>query len=187
MTEGAMALLIAELGNLGVGAPAPTRGAESLNGGLACYGVYQTSDGKYLSVGALEPKFWEAFNRTLGRPVDYAELVAPPAQQERIRGEIQAILSQKTRAEWEAVFAGADALCEPVLETDELEAHPLHRARRMFFTVDHPTLGPVAQLRTPVGEPRAARVAPGLGEHSAEVLGEYGFTPDEISALIRRT
>jgi alpha-methylacyl-CoA racemase len=183
MTEGAMALLAAELGNLAAGSKPPTRGAEGLNGGLACYGVYATKDGKWLSVGALEPKFWQAFNETIGRKVDYGELVAPPEQQERIRAEIQAILAGKTRAEWEAIFAGADALCEPVLETDELEGHPLHRARRMFFTVDHPTLGPVKQLRTPVGEPHASRVAPALGEHSAEVLAEYGFTPDEIGRL----
>lgn len=178
MTEGAMALLAAELGNLAVGASSPTRGTETLNGGLACYGVYRTKDDRYLSVGALEPKFWLAFNEAIGRRGDMAELIAPPSEQERIRAEVQAILATRTRDEWEQAFRGKDVCCEPILEPAELAAHPLHTARRMFFD-----LGGVRQLRTPVGEPSAARLAPRLGEHTAEVLAEYGFTADEITAL----
>lgn len=182
MTEGAMALLAAELGNLDCGAR-PTRGTESLNGGLACYGVYRTKDGRYLSVGALEPKFWLAFNEAIGRKGDMGELVLPPEGQERVRAEVQAILETKTRAEWEAVFATKDACCEPVLEPEELAGHPLHRTRRMFFTLEHPQLGPIGQLRTPVGRPEARRAAPRLGEHTEEVLREAGLTDEEIRAL----
>jgi crotonobetainyl-CoA:carnitine CoA-transferase CaiB-like acyl-CoA transferase len=69
MTEGALALLAAELGNLDCGAR-PTRGAETLNGGVACYGVYRTADDRYLSVGALEPKFYVAFCTAIGRKPD---------------------------------------------------------------------------------------------------------------------
>jgi crotonobetainyl-CoA:carnitine CoA-transferase CaiB-like acyl-CoA transferase len=183
MTEGALALLAAELGNLGVGATPPTRGAETLNGGLACYGVYRCGDGSYLSVGALEPKFWLAFNEAIGRRGDMADLVAPPEGQERIRAEIQAILDTKTRAEWLAIFEGKDVCCEPVLEPVELASHPQHVHRRVFFHVDHPELGPITQVRTPVGRPEARRIAPRLGEHTNEVLLEYGFTDAEISSL----
>lgn len=187
MTEGAMALLAAELGNQDCDERhVPTRGTETLNGGLACYGVYATRDGKYLSVGALEPKFWLAFNQAIGRKGDMAELILPPEGQARVRAEVQAILSTRTRAEWEEVLARADACCEPVLEMDELAGHPQHRARRMFFDVEHPTLGKVRQIRTPVGQPEASRIAPRLGEHSDEVLREYGFADDEVAAL-RRT
>src|SRR6266545_2441290 len=87
MTEGALALLAAELGNIEAGAETPTRGRASLNGGMACYGVYETRDGKYVSVGALEPKFWLAFNRAIGRREDVSELLAPPARQEAVRSE----------------------------------------------------------------------------------------------------
>ncbi len=73
MTEGALALLAAELGNLECGAR-PTRGVETLNGGMACYGVYRAKDGRYLAVGALEPKFWVALNQGIGRPPQIAEL-----------------------------------------------------------------------------------------------------------------
>src|SRR5262249_53135611 len=149
----------------------------TLNGGVACYGVYACRDG-WLSVGALEPKFWLAFNQAIGREGDMSEIIAPPDEQERIRGEIQAILAQKTRAEWVEIFAKTDACCEPILETAELEAHPVHVARKNFFRI-----GDSLQVRTPVGKPEAKRGAPSLGQHTAEVLGEYGFTAEEIASL----
>jgi alpha-methylacyl-CoA racemase len=136
-------------------------------------------------VGALEPKFYLAFNQAIGRKNDLSDLIAPPEKQLAIREEIQALLLQKTRAEWEAIFASLDVCCEPVLETDELEAHPLHQARHLFFTVDHPTLGPVKQLRTPVGAPEAKSVGPKLGQHSDEILAAHGFSTEEIAGLRR--
>ena len=184
MTEGALALLAAEIGNMDCGAQ-PTRGTETLNGGLACYGVYRTADDRYLAVGALEPKFWLAFNAAIGRKGDLSDLIAPPAKQAQIRDEIQAILRTRTRDEWAAHLAAHDCCCEPVLEPDELEAHPLHRAREVFFTIDGGELGPVRQLRTPVGAPSRSTLAPRLGQHSREVLADYGFGEDEIAALVR--
>jgi crotonobetainyl-CoA:carnitine CoA-transferase CaiB-like acyl-CoA transferase len=177
MTEGSLALLIAELGNLEAGAR-PTRGTESLSGGLACYGVYAAGDGKHLSVGALEPKFWLAFNDAIGRRGDLAELLAGPEVQERVRAEIAAILATRPRAEWLERFAGKDVCCEPVLELDELAAHPQHAARGLFFD-----LAGTRQLRTPVGAPAGRRPAPALGADTAEVLAEYGFSEEEIAAL----
>jgi alpha-methylacyl-CoA racemase len=182
MTEGALALLCAELGNLDCGAEVPTRGRATLNGGLACYGVYETSDGKYVSVGALEPKFWLAFNRAIGRREDVSELVAPPERQAAVRAEVQAILRTRTRDEWATILAAHDCCCEPVLEIDEILDHPVHRARAVFTRV---AAGPdsVLQVRTPVGPARTDRLAPRLGEHSREVLAEYGLGEAEIRAL----
>ncbi len=182
MTEGALALLAAELGNLDCGAH-PTRGAETLNGGVACYAVYRTADDRYLSVGALEPKFWIAFNTAIGRKPDLAELIAPPARQEQLRAEIATIIAGKTRAAWLAILADHDACCEPVLELDELEAHPQHVARGVFFTVDGGAAGPLRQVRTPLGAPEAPTPPPRHGEHTATVLADYGFTADEIADL----
>ena len=182
MTEGALALLAAELGNLDCGAR-PTRGAETLNGGVACYGVYRTADDRYLSVGALEPKFYAAFSTAIGRKPDVSELVAPPARQAEIRAEIAAILATRTRDEWVAILAAHDCCCEPVLELDELAAHPLHVSREVFFTIDGGALGPIAQVRTPLGAPAAPRLPPTLGQHSREVLAEYGLPADEIARV----
>jgi crotonobetainyl-CoA:carnitine CoA-transferase CaiB-like acyl-CoA transferase len=182
MTEGALALLAAELGNLDCGTQTPTRGQESLNGGLACYGVYRTKDDRYLSVGALEPKFWLAFNTAIGRKCDMSEVIASPERQEEIRAEISEILCTKTREEWVVIFANFDCCTEAVLELDELQEHPLHKSRNLFFTVPCDD-GEVLQVRTPVGQARAKHLAPTLGQHSAEVLAEFGFSEDEIAAL----
>ena len=183
MTEGALALLSAELGNLACGVH-PTRGAESLNGGLACYGIYPTQDGRYLAVGALEPKFWVALNQAIGRRPDVSELIAPPADQARVRAELAAIFATRTAAEWHAVLAQHDCCVEVVTELDELPDHPLHRAREVFFTVDGgPGVGPVQQARTPLGTPSAPRPPPRQGEHTRDVLAEYGFSDAEIAAL----
>jgi len=184
MTEGSLALLAAELGNHDCGQPPPTRGHELLNGAAACYGVYQTSDGKYLSVGAIEPKFWLAFNAAIGRTADVTEVIAPPERQRAIRDEVAAIIATRTRDQWREVLAAHDCCAEPVLEVDELAGHPLHQARGVFFHIDDDELGPVLQVRTPVGAPARPTRAPRLGEHGAAVLGEYGFTAAEIAALL---
>ena len=96
MTEGALALLAAELGNLDCGEH-PTRGVEALNGGLACYGVYRAKDGRYLAVGALEPKFWIAFNQCIGRAPNIAELAGDAAEQTRVRADVARILGLAER------------------------------------------------------------------------------------------
>jgi alpha-methylacyl-CoA racemase len=178
MCEGSLAFLLPDLGNYDVSGVPPARGKELLNGAAACYGVYRTRDGRHLSVGSLEPKFWSAFNQAIGRPADLSELVAPPAEQQRIRAEIQGILETKTRDEWEAVFAGADACVEPVLGTDELANHPLHKARELFFK-----LGDLTQVRTPFGRPHGHHPPPQLGEQTSEILTESGFSQSDIAAL----
>ncbi len=171
MTEGALALLAAELGNLDCGAR-PTRGRDTLNGALACYGVYATSDGRYLAVGALEPKFWIALNTAIGRPPNISEIVG---DQVKLRAELAAVFATKTGAEWAEILGKHDCCVELVVELDELAAHPVHQAREVFFTYDGGSgVGPVTQCRTPIGKPTAPKPPPRLGQHTAEVLAEYG-------------
>jgi crotonobetainyl-CoA:carnitine CoA-transferase CaiB-like acyl-CoA transferase len=185
MTEGAMALLAAELGNQDCGAR-PTRGVEILNGGAACYGIYKTKDDRYLAVGAIEPKFWITLNQALGRAPNVAELIGKPEEQAKTRAELQAIFATKTAAEWHAHLEPHDCLVEIILELDELADHPLHRAREVFFTIDGGQgVGPVQQLRTPVGKPANPLPPPRLGEHTKAVLAEYGFSTAEIDALAK--
>jgi len=177
MCEGALAFAIPELGNFDAAGTPPRRGGELLIGGVACYGIYRTKDGRFLSVGALEPKFWAAFNTAIGRPVDMSELVAPEAEQARVRGEIQAILETRTRDEWEQILVG-DVCVEPVLAADELAAHPQHRARGMFYEIDGLT-----QTRTPFGTTDGHRPPPALGGDGAAILGEAGFSDGDIERL----
>jgi crotonobetainyl-CoA:carnitine CoA-transferase CaiB-like acyl-CoA transferase len=183
MTEGALALLAAELGNQDCGAH-PTRGTETLNGGLACYGIYRARDDRYLAVGALEPKFWLALNQAIGRPPSVAELAGDATQQARVRASLAEIFAQRTAAEWHAHLTQHDCCVEIVMELDELADLALHKERGVFFTIDGgPGVGPVQQIRTPVGTPSNPSPPPRLGEHSRTVLEEYGFSADEIAAL----
>jgi crotonobetainyl-CoA:carnitine CoA-transferase CaiB-like acyl-CoA transferase len=160
MTEGALALLAAELGNQDCGAH-PTRGVESLNGGMACYQLYRTRDGRYLSVGALEPKFWLAFATAIGRKPDLGDLAGDQVK----------------------LLAAHDCCVEPVLELDELADHPLHKQRAVFFSITAPDGTSIGQVRTPLGAPANPSMPPRLGEHTAAVLADYGFTATEIAAL----
>ncbi|MEM9493531.1 MAG: CaiB/BaiF CoA-transferase family protein, partial [Myxococcota bacterium] len=185
MTEGALAMLTADFGNLACGPESPpSRGNQTLNGGLACYRIYRTADDRYLSVAALEPKFWLELNRALGRDGKLSELAAGPERQDEIAGELQAIFARRSRDEWVEFLADYDCCCEPILELDEVADHPVHRDRQVFFEMDGGAAGPLRQVRTPVGSPSAQRPAPALGQHSREVLAEYGFEPDEIAELL---
>ncbi len=183
MTEGALALLAAELGNQDCGAR-PSRGTETLNGALACYSIYATKDERYLAVGALEPKFWIALNTAIGRPPNVSEVIGKPAEQAKTRAELAAIFATRTAIEWTEILGKHDCCVEVVVETGELPTHPLHVAREVFFSLDGgPNVGPVMQVRTPLGMPKAPRFPPRHGEHTAEVLGEYGVSEDQIASL----
>lgn len=179
MTEGALALLAPQLGYLDCGGRAPTRGTGLLDGGWACYAVYRTRDDRYLSVGSLEPKFWLAFNGAIGREADLTELLAPADKQREIRDQIQAIIETRDRAEWVDILAEHDCCAEPVLELDEVLAHPIHGERGVFFTQSDERAGDILGIRLPVGRPDPQRVAPRHGEHTAEVLAEWGAEPKD--------
>ena len=104
-----------------------------------------------------------------------------------MRGEIAAIFATKTAAEWAAICAAHDCCVELVIELDELADHPLHRARGVFFEIDGGAgVGTVAQIRTPVGTPALpVRPPPRLGEHTREVLAEYGVDAALVEQLTK--
>src|SRR5262249_62042053 len=105
-----------------------------------------------------------------GRPAPRAGLAAPSGP--------------RTPPEWPAILGQHDCCVELVTELDELPDHPLHRAREVFFTIDGgPGVGPIQQTRTPLGTPKAPRPPPRQGEHTREVLAEYGFSDAEITAI----
>lgn len=169
MTEGALAMLASEFGIVDAESSPPTRGTGLLNGGAARYGVYETSDGKYLSVGALEPQF-------LGRLAAVAglELRPGPEGDTDLRRQLTGVIATKTRDEWARVLAEYDCCCEPILELDEVPDHALHRERGVFFEIPDEEARGTLQVRTPLGMPEGRRRAPKLGEHNEEVFGEYG-------------
>ncbi len=177
MTDGVTGFLAAAVAPmLGAAAAPPKRGAEVLTGSAPCYGVYQTEDARFMTLAALEPKFWSAFCGKVARP-EWLKRQFDPS----VRPEIEALFASRPRAAWEALFAGSEACCEPVLEPAELADHPLHQARHLVIE----TTAGLKRLRTPVRpvDAPAPGPAPGLGEHTRAILGDLGYTPDEIQAL----
>ncbi len=128
-----------------VGHPAPP-GRDLLTGGVPCYNVYRTSDGRFMAVGALELKFWEAACDALDR-ADLKtrhwsrgqEIGGDDAMQ--VKAELDAIFAKETQAFWTAKFAAIDCCITPILRADEAIAHPLFQARQMVARRQHPTEG----------------------------------------------
>lgn len=184
MTEGALGFLQLQLGArllLGAEGVPPQRGRDPLNGGFACYGLYQTSDSRWLAVGALEPKFFQGLCELLGRPELMPGGYDTGTEGARTRRELEAIFMTKPLAEWAALFRQHDLCVEPVLEGDEVLDDPQLRSRGVFLEEND-----VLHLRTPLSMGRSVTThAPMLGAQSREILEQAGFSPDEIAALQR--
>jgi crotonobetainyl-CoA:carnitine CoA-transferase CaiB-like acyl-CoA transferase len=125
---------------------APTPGRDLLTGGVPCYNVYRTSDGRFMAVGALEPKFWESCCEVLGRPDlkrqhwAYGQVIGGD-QAMAVKAELDAIFAGATMAAWSERFAGRDCCVTPILRIDEAIASPLFQARAMIGQRTHPTEG----------------------------------------------
>jgi len=164
----------------------PARGELELAGGLLCYRPYACRDG-WVTLGALEPKFWQAWCRGVGREDLVEKQFEPPGSD--AHAEVERIFLERTRAEWRAFASEHDCCLEPVLGLDEALDSELVRAREMVVSVDQPgaesvvrLLGvPVKLSRTP-GAP--AGPGPALGEHTEEVLSSLGYSPEEVAALL---
>jgi crotonobetainyl-CoA:carnitine CoA-transferase CaiB-like acyl-CoA transferase len=181
MVEASMGFALASFGQL-FGGHAPVRGDEPLTGGLALYGAYATRDGKYVTLGALEPKFWQAFCAGVGLEPDLNALLPGP-HQAAIKEKLRDVFASRTRVEWEAFAREHDCCLEPVLEPGELRDDAQLRARGVFFEMDTPW-GRIAQLRTPLA-PRDAAYAPPprRGEHTDAILREAGLDDETIAAM----
>ena len=182
MIDGAASLMSALYGALAIGFWRDQRGVNILDGGAHFYGVYETSDGLYLSVGAIEPQFYAELLRLLG--LDPSEL---PGQYERekwgsLRERLAAIFKTKTRERWCEMLEGTDACVAPVLSMGEAHAHPHIRARGTFVEVDgvrQPAPAP-RFMRTPTAVRQAPREP---GADTDAILTEAGYSEVEITDM----
>ena len=186
MADGALSWLAMVAARYFADGAVPRRGGLQLGGSLLCYRPYRCADG-WVALGALEPKFWQAWCRGAGREDLLDRQFDPPGSDSHT--DVEAEFARRTRAEWEAFAAEHDCCLEPVLELDEALDSELVRARGMVAELAQPgaerpvrLLGvPVKLSRTP-GDPARAP-GPVLGQDTDAVLGELGYAPAEVERL----
>lgn len=182
MSEGAAYLTMPLFGWRSSGLWNAPRGENLLDGGAPWYDTYRTSDQKWISIGAIEDKFYAQLLNVLG--LDAQQL---PDRDERdnwpaLRQRFEDCFASHTRDEWCHRFDGVEACFAPVLEADELASHPQHHARAAFVDVGgHVQPAPAPRFsRTPAAHPRPAR-EPGAG--GLDTLTRWGFERSELDAL----
>jgi len=178
-----LAMLAAEMFATGT---APRRGDLGLAGRYNCYRPYPCADG-HVTLGALEPKFWQAWCAGVGRPDLVPHAFDSPGSESH--ATVAAIFRERTRDQWTAFASEHDCCLEPVLGLDEALDSELVAARNMVVELAQPGVeGPVRLLGVPIKlsrTPGDATRAPGpeLGEHTDEVLSAAGFPAADIAAL----
>jgi crotonobetainyl-CoA:carnitine CoA-transferase CaiB-like acyl-CoA transferase len=191
MLDGALSLLAYTMGEWSGDGVVPKIADGVLTGGYACYNIYETQDGKYVSLGAVEKKFWAEFCDKLGLP-DYINLQWKKDEQKKIIDEISELMKTKSRDEWVEFFKDNDICFTPVLDLEETSEHPQVKARRMVEKIPDPSgSGKTIAL---TGVPIKLSDTPGqmvldfpsLGQHNEEILQAAGYSPEEIEQLRRK-
>lgn len=165
----------------------PPEAPSQLNGG-SFYDCYETSDGRWFSAGGLEPQFFTQFCAAIGKPeLTPKGLVMAPEVVAEVKREIAAAMKQKTFTEWARIFIAIDACAEPVLTFAEACEHPQIKARGMLVDVPKPNGGTQKQIASAIKfsktKPRYDYIGAQLGMHTDVVLGQAGFSAEQVEAL----
>ena len=165
------------------GADAGRRGEAPYAGSLACYRVYRLADG-FVSVGAIEEKFWAEVCAELGMP-ELVEVQNAPDRQADIAGRLAAAFAGMTRADVDRRFGGRDACVFAIDDYERFVDSELARERDLVRPSPWPQMRMLAApFMIDGARPPERRPAPRQGEHTREVLTEFGFAPDEVEELI---
>ncbi|HBO9618758.1 TPA: CoA transferase [Pseudomonas aeruginosa] len=165
----------------------PEMEALALNGG-SFYDYYRTRDGRWFSVGSLEPQFMQQFCAAIGRPELAARGLSPkPEEQRALKREIEMEFEKRDFAEWQAVFAALDACVEPLLPLSEALEHPQLQARGLVARVPLADGGSQAQMACPIkfsaGLPAPRHIGAALGADTVAVLEGLGYSAERIAEL----
>ncbi len=186
MTRGQLPLLAYAASAPAVGSNLPRSGSGHITGAFACYYIYRTADNRYISLGALEPVFWKNFCDTVRMPQWVDKQFDLEVRLELIQ-QVSELFSSKTRDEWCAIFAAADACCEAVLSLEEAASHPLNiensywQESRLDDGTAEKLIGFPLLFSDQTGSLR--QQAPQHGEHNEIILKEIGYSDDQIDQL----
>ncbi len=182
MVDGAASLMTFFHGFRAMGIWNDERGTNMLDTGAHYYDVYECSDGKYVSIGSIEPQFYAELREKLGLDDPKWDAQMSRSEWPGFKEELAAIFKTKTREEWCELIEGSDVCFAPVLSMAEAPEHP-HNVARGTFTE-------VAGITQPRPAPRFSRTdssierpPPHAGQHTDEVLADIGFAADELTAL----
>jgi alpha-methylacyl-CoA racemase len=182
MTDGSASLMGVFYGMLAAGIWRDERGANLLDSGAHFYDTYETADGKYVAIGAIEPHFYRALLEKTGIADPEFEFQMDRAHWPSLKEKLAAVFKTKTREEWDTILLGSDVCYAPVLSLHEAPKHPHNAARGTFVDIDGVTQpAPAPRFsRTPPEVPHGPRAVDTEGALSA-----WGFSGEQIEALKR--
>ena len=182
MVDGSALLMTSLFGGLAAGGYNLERGTNFIDGGSHFYDSYETADGKWISVGSIEPQFYALLVELSGVDDPDFDIQMDMEKWPDLKDKLAAVFKTKTRDEWCDIMEGSDVCFAPVLDMKEAMAHPHNAARKTFVDVDgitQPAPGPRFS-RTP---PEIRCPPPEVGQHNEEALADWGFSRDEIESL----
>lgn len=182
MTDGSALLMSMMWGFLAAGTWQDRRGVNLIDTGAYYYDCYETRDGKYISLGALEPQFYGALRERLELADPDFDAPQDPSAWPRLREKLAGVIKQRTRDEWCALLEGTDACFAPVLSMSEAPLHPHNRDRQTFVTVNGVTQ-PAPAPRYSATQTQDPQPPGRPGADTEEVLEELGFAVEELAGL----
>ena len=182
MVDGSSVLATSVHAGLASGGWSPEHASNVLDTGSHYYDAYETSDGKYISLGSIEPQFYAELLELTGLGDQLTSEQNNREAWPEMKAQVDACIKSKTRAEWESIFEGSDVCFAPVLEPSEEPEHPHAKHRKAFAEV--------AGIMQPAPAPRFSRTESAIqgppahvGQHSVDLLSELGFGSDEVESL----
>jgi crotonobetainyl-CoA:carnitine CoA-transferase CaiB-like acyl-CoA transferase len=164
----------------------PERGEHRLAGSSPQYNIYQTKDGKFITIGCLEPHLWANLCREIGKE-EFIAYLADPGKWEEVSSYLKQLFLTKTRDEWFEQMSPKSIFIGKVYSLDEVFTDPQVLHRQMVIEVEHPTEGKIKQVGIAIklsDTPGAVRsLAPMLGEHTEETLAGLGYSQQRINEL----
>ncbi|MEJ2472277.1 MAG: CaiB/BaiF CoA-transferase family protein [Desulfobacterales bacterium] len=186
MTDGAASLLSLQLHLQQIDGRSPRRGDSRFSHRYACYSTYETRDGRYIAIGAVENRFWQMLCDHFGVP-EYAALQYDEERRNEILAFMRSAIRKKTLAQWEEELANIDACWAPVKSLDDVLHAPLFRERDMVVKIEGEAGDTTPLLGTPIklsDTPGGIRTAPpAFGGNTRAILSEFGYSSEEIKML----